>query len=990
MLNNIDLNFYSREIGTYGIETIQKLSKLKVLIYGLRGLGMEIAKNLILSGPKEVHLYDKNIITQLDLGSGYYFSKEQIKKIKRDEGCLNNLSKLNSSVKVVILKDNLINSIPNFDVIIICEIMKEDELFKINKICREKNIGFIYGVVFGLLGFIFVDFGKKFFIYDKYGNESKSFYINNITNGKNCIISIDPLSIEDSFLSDDDYVKFKDIEGMNELNDKIRKIKVISNYQISIEDDTTNFSKYIKGGNIKEIKIPIEKNYKSLEDNFNNPICEEDFQDDQKSSLRHSLVIGLHKYFSKNLNLPELNNNKQALEVLQYSKNYFEKKIKEKNELFLDSEFDENFIKDLAQWSRAEIPFICSFIGGIISQEIVKFTGKYIPLEQNAWFDFYDSVKSIGKVNRNLMNSRYDEQIAIYGQELQNKLFETNIFMIGAGALGCEYLKLFSLMGIATKDNKKIIVTDNDNIELSNLNRQFLFQKDSIGKNKAEIACKEIKKFNYNINCESQQNLVHSDTEDIYTEDFWKSQNIIINAVDNMKARKYIDYQCTLFNKILIDSGTEGTKANSQLIIPNISKCYNETHIADEKNKNIPMCTLRQFPSSIEHCIEWGKDKFIQYFNIDIENLKNFLTNSEEFYKKIEDNEEKNIILNTIKILLQIKQKNDIIKCREYAIKIFINIFNDEIKKIINIFPQDYKNKDGTLFWNGAKKFPQILNYNKNDELSNEFTESFIKIMINALGLKINEQLKNIINENIIDKSSVSFLKDNKTIIKDLIELAKNIDINSIKPEIFEKDNELNNHVNFIHACSNLRAKNYHIEECDKIKVKLIAGKIIPAISSTTSAITGFVASQIYTLLYSNKIELFKEIRLNTATNSYFISQPQKIIGKENIKGRNKLIIAVPEKWTSWEHIEIKGSITIQEFFDYIKKKYNVIIKGMYTWEKISLIKNKDMLNMKIEEAYAFALNKELSKLRKTLSFTIDGKNENKNSIIMPVFLYKF
>ena len=62
----------------------------------------------------------------------------------------------------------------------------------------------------------------------------------------------------------------------------------------------------------------------------------------------------------------------------------------------------------------------------------------------------------------------------------------------------------------------------------------------------------------------------------------------------------------------------------------------------------------------------------------------------------------------------------------------------------------------------------------------------------------------------------------------------------------------------------------------------------------------------------------------------------------------------------------------------------------MYTWEKISLVKNKEMLNMKIEEAYAFALNKELSKLRKTLSFTIDGKNENKNSIIMPVFLYNF
>ena len=46
--------------------------------------------------------------------------------------------------------------------------------------------------------------------------------------------------------------------------------------------------------------------------------------------------------------------------------------------------------------------------------------------------------------------------------------------MVGAGALGCEYLKNFALMGISTSGQEnKIIVTDNDNIELSNLSRQF-------------------------------------------------------------------------------------------------------------------------------------------------------------------------------------------------------------------------------------------------------------------------------------------------------------------------------------------------------------------------------------------------------------------------------------------------------------------------------------------------------------------------------------
>lgn len=48
--------------------------------------------------------------------------------------------------------------------------------------------------------------------------------------------------------------------------------------------------------------------------------------------------------------------------------------------------------------------------------------------------------------------------------------------MVGCGALGCEYLKNFALMGVACGPKGLITVTDNDNIELSNLNRQFLFR----------------------------------------------------------------------------------------------------------------------------------------------------------------------------------------------------------------------------------------------------------------------------------------------------------------------------------------------------------------------------------------------------------------------------------------------------------------------------------------------------------------------------------
>lgn len=88
----------------------------------------------------------------------------------------------------------------------------------------------------------------------------------------------------------------------------------------------------------------------------------------------------------------------------------------------------------MSLWVRAEISPLSSFLGGVSAQEILKFTGKYSPIHQWIWFDFSEIVENLGEnVNRNLKNSRYDDQIAIFGNEIQEKLNNSNIFLIGAG-----------------------------------------------------------------------------------------------------------------------------------------------------------------------------------------------------------------------------------------------------------------------------------------------------------------------------------------------------------------------------------------------------------------------------------------------------------------------------------------------------------------------------------------------------------------------------
>lgn len=74
----IDHNQYSRQIYTFGMETMGKLVKMKVLLIGMRGLGVEIAKNLILAGPAVVDLHDTDLVKIEDLGANFYLREEHV------------------------------------------------------------------------------------------------------------------------------------------------------------------------------------------------------------------------------------------------------------------------------------------------------------------------------------------------------------------------------------------------------------------------------------------------------------------------------------------------------------------------------------------------------------------------------------------------------------------------------------------------------------------------------------------------------------------------------------------------------------------------------------------------------------------------------------------------------------------------------------------------------------------------------------------------
>jgi ubiquitin-activating enzyme E1 len=101
------------------METMGKIIKMRVAIAGIRGLGVEVAKNLILAGPKEVLLYDPDITRINNLGANFYLENDHIGKVSRAEGVRTKLNELNPYVKVTVITD-LEATIKSGDLHVLC------------------------------------------------------------------------------------------------------------------------------------------------------------------------------------------------------------------------------------------------------------------------------------------------------------------------------------------------------------------------------------------------------------------------------------------------------------------------------------------------------------------------------------------------------------------------------------------------------------------------------------------------------------------------------------------------------------------------------------------------------------------------------------------------------------------------------------------------------------------------------------------------------
>jgi len=786
--------------------------------------------------------------------------------------------------------------------------------------------------------------------------------------------------VVDNFSKQYDFYKAKFDEEGGEGKLKTRDITLFNRLVVVLEEGqcVEQWESYRSGGLVNSVKLPVQKEYNDFEKTLvetNNPqmLDQEAWQGGEGCWVHIALATAL-KFQEEKGQWPGFLSDSDADEFVTMAKALSEERKATEGACWLQK-VEWGFpsgepLEDLApveaklrRYSslfQAELTGFCAYLGGMIAQEVIKKTGKFTPIEQ--WIHHDDGVLLVDGASSptgSCEGTRYSYQAAVLGPEVMESVRSQNIFLVGCGALGCEYLKGLALMGACTAEGAKLLVTDMDRIEVSNLSRQFLFRQTDVGNPKSTSAARVVKGWNPDLQVEALEKGVGTTSEDFFDDAFWGSITLCWNALDNVKARKYTDSCCLWYGLPLLESGTLGTKSNSDVFLPGLTKSYNDSVETDSNENQIAMCTLRSFPYLPLHCIEFAKQSyFSDYMEFAPQQYESFRKDSSGFLEQLDamSEAEQFKALKMIKEFMELQKGGavDFPACVRKAFDQYCKDFITSIRDLVYNCDQ-VEASTGKPFWTGTKRRPTEAKWDPKMppaealeylyaaancfafiwQVPYERNRGKFEELVVSLGLEVPEWTApggeaKVENEGEEEDDAEKVDPEVVMTLKGELCGVDTSGLQTCNVHDFEKDDDDNFHIDFLTIATNLRSANYDIKQSDRSYVKVTAGKIIPALATTTAMICGLVDVEFLKIAKGlhkgeNALDQFYNANVNLAAGSQAINafRPDPPVKKET------QLSALPA-YTTWDKVEIEGEISVKELVEQLEAKYSANIDRIF------------------------------------------------------------
>ena len=240
--------------------------------------------------------------------------------------------------------------------------------------------------------------------------------------------------------------------------------------------------------------------------------------------------------------------------------------------------------------------------------------------------------------------------------------------------------------------------------------------------------------------------LVEGQTQSTFNDGFWENQDIIIDASDNTKTKRFVDERWVWYRKAMLATGIFGLKASLQVVIPFLTQWYGD--LSEEPEISYPYQIIDYYPYKILHTIEWGKRQFSNHFNENCNNVISYFTNPTEFVSKLSSKyyyKGRINIFNSIKNMLEIKKENSFEACVKFAWHLFNQIFTVKIKDMIKSLPKDYVNSVTVVFFNVPLRGLTPTELDLNNQLHLQFISAWANLIAFNIGIPQNRNTDEII-----------------------------------------------------------------------------------------------------------------------------------------------------------------------------------------------------------------------------------------------------